>query len=90
MKSLNWYCNNLYFVLSDVEVHDVRDYSIVRVEAVESHAANGVCINGHVLISRGCPRLEAELASLGYEVATLEMSEFRKMDGGLSCLSIRL
>lgn len=28
-KSPNWYRNNLHFVLSDVEVHDVRDYSIV-------------------------------------------------------------
>lgn len=28
-KSPNWYRNNLHFVLSDVEIHDVRDYSIV-------------------------------------------------------------
>lgn len=28
-KSPNWYRNNLHFVLSDVEVHDVREYSIV-------------------------------------------------------------
>lgn len=26
----------------------------------------------------------------GYEVIELEMSEFRKLDGGLSCLSLRL
>lgn len=28
-KSANWYRNNLHFVLSDVEVHEVREYSIV-------------------------------------------------------------
>lgn len=28
-KSPNWYRNNLHFVLSDVEIHDVREYSIV-------------------------------------------------------------
>lgn len=28
-KSPNWYRNNLHFVLSDVEIHDIRDYSIV-------------------------------------------------------------
>lgn len=28
-KSPNWYHNNLHFVLSDVEIYDVRDYSIV-------------------------------------------------------------
>jgi dimethylargininase len=43
-----------------------------------------------VLIARGFPLLEAALVALRYDVVTLEMSEFRKMDGGLSCLSLRL
>ena len=30
------------------------------------------------------------ITELGYEVTELEMSEFRKVDGGLSCLSLRL
>jgi len=69
---------------------ELRGYPIVRVADRESYAANGVSINGRVLIARGFPLLEAALASLRYEVVTLEMSEFRKMDGGLSCLSLRL
>jgi dimethylargininase len=43
-----------------------------------------------VLLARGYPLLEAAIAKQGFEVVTLEMSEFRKMDGGLSCLSLRL
>lgn len=68
---------------------ELRDYEIVRVRADESYAANCVRINERMLIARGFPILEAALVKLRYEVVTLEMSEFRKMDGGLSCLSLR-
>jgi dimethylargininase len=42
-----------------------------------------------VLIPAGYPRFEASLRSLDYDVIPLDVSEFRKMDGGLSCLSLR-
>jgi len=66
-----------------------HDYEIVLVRDDESYAANCVRINERMLIARGFPILEAALVKLRYEVITLEMSEFRKMDGGLSCLSLR-
>jgi dimethylargininase len=69
---------------------ELQGFPFVKVSERESYAANTVCINGRVLLARGFPLLEASLARLGYEVTALEMSEFRKMDGGLSCLSIRL
>ena len=69
---------------------ELRGYPTVRVDDRESYAANCVCVNGRVLIARGFPLLEAALVRLRYDVVTLEMSEFRKMDGGLSCLSLRL
>jgi dimethylargininase len=69
---------------------ELRGYPIVPVDAGESYAANCVSLNGQALIARGFPLLEASLTKLGYPVVTLEMSEFRKMDGGLSCLSLRL
>jgi dimethylargininase len=46
-------------------------------------------VNGHLLLASGFPGLEIRLRALGYDVVPLEMSEFRKMDGGLSCLSLR-
>jgi len=69
---------------------ELSGFEVIRVSAAEAYAANCVCINGRVLIARGFPVLEAALTKLRYEVVTLEMSEFRKMDGGLSCLSLRL
>jgi len=41
------------------------------------------------LIAAGFPKFEAELRQLGYKLIVLDMSEFQKMDGGLSCLSLR-
>jgi dimethylargininase len=69
---------------------EFRSYSFVRVAQRESYAANCVSINGRVVMARGFPILEGALEKLRYDVVTLEMSEFRKMDGGLSCLSLRL
>jgi dimethylargininase len=42
-----------------------------------------------VLVADGYPRTRAAIESLGFEVVALDMSEFRKLDGGLSCLSLR-
>jgi len=64
-------------------------YHLIRVPAEESYACNCVLINGRVLMPAGFPRLEEDLARRQYEPLPLEMSEFRKMDGGLSCLSLR-
>ena len=64
-------------------------WEVVRVPAGEEYAANCVRVNDAVLIAQGYPRTAALLDGLGYEVTALEMSEYRKMDGGLSCLSVR-
>lgn len=64
-------------------------YERIVVEGAESYAANCVRVNEVVLLAAGYPRLAARLNTLGYSVRSLEVSEFRKMDGGLSCLSIR-
>jgi dimethylargininase len=64
-------------------------WDLVRVEPGEEYGANCVAVNAAVLCARGFPRLERRLSELGYRPAVLEMSEFQKMDGGLSCLSLR-
>ena len=64
-------------------------FNLVRVCEQESYAANCVLVNARVLIPAGYPRLTAELVARGFDPLPLEMSEFRKMDGGLSCLSLR-
>jgi dimethylargininase len=55
----------------------------------EAYGANAVQVNDRVLIARGHPRLESRLHELGYDAIALDMSEYAKLDGGLSCLSLR-
>jgi dimethylargininase len=64
-------------------------YDPVRVDLAESYAANCVMVNDYVLVAAGHPVLEGKLRALGYQTIAVEMSEFQKMDGGLSCLSLR-
>jgi N-dimethylarginine dimethylaminohydrolase len=66
-----------------------RNYKLIRVSAEESYAANCVRVNDRVLVPAGYPHLIAQLADRGFNPLPLDMSEFRKMDGGLSCLSLR-
>jgi dimethylargininase len=66
---------------------DVRD--VITVTPEEAYAANCVRVNGAVLVAAGYPLLGAAVETRGCRVVALEVSEFRKMDGGLSCLSLR-
>ena len=66
-----------------------RKFDLIRVSAEESYAANCVRINDRVLVAAGFPKLTAGLSARGFNALVLEMSEFQKMDGGLSCLSLR-
>jgi len=64
-------------------------YDLIRVKSDEEYAANCVIVNDQVLVAAGYPRFEGKLRELGYQTIALEMTEFQKMDGGLSCLSLR-
>jgi len=64
-------------------------YRMIRVDSDEQYAANCLWVNGTVLIAAGNPKVEGAITAAGYRVIMLDMSEFRKLDGGLSCLSLR-
>jgi len=64
-------------------------YNLIAVPVAESYACNCVLVNGRVLVPAGFPQLQSKLVESGYKPIPLDMSEFRKMDGGLSCLSLR-
>ena len=61
----------------------------VEVTAGEEYAANCIRVNDRLLVPAAYPRVADRLQRLGYALLPLPMSEFRRMDGGLSCLSLR-
>jgi dimethylargininase len=90
LKSGLAYLGDNRLVLSEVlESAAFSDYEIVRVGSNEQYAANCVRINDQVLIAAGYAAFARKLVDLGYQTLELDMSEFQKMDGGLSCLSLR-
>jgi dimethylargininase len=68
---------------------EFKGFNLIRVGAGESYAANCVRVNDHVLLPSGFPMIAESLQRRGYSILALDTSEFQKMDGGLSCLSLR-
>lgn len=91
LKSGMAYLGEGRLLLVDALVGDpaFAGYEAVRVPAEEAYAANCVRVNDRVLLAAGHPRVRAAVEGAGLRAIELEMSEFRKMDGGLSCLSLR-
>jgi dimethylargininase len=81
--------NRLVVIEALARPEEFSGYDLVRVSAHDTYAANCVRINAHVLVAKGFPLLAASLRELNYKTIALDMSEFQKMDGGLSCLSLR-
>jgi dimethylargininase len=72
------------------EIAELAGYERICVESAEAYAANCVRINARVLVAAGYPNFSSTLRAVGHSLLVLDMSEFRKMDGGLSCLSLRI
>ena len=68
---------------------EFQQYNLLQVDSDEAYAANSVWINEVVLTPRGYPKTRSLIENAGYQVREVEVSEFRKLDGGLSCLSLR-
>ena len=68
---------------------EFSEYQRICLNPAEDYAANCVLVNGKVLIAAGFTETDETLKQMGFETIPLEMSEFQKMDGGLSCLSLR-
>jgi len=68
---------------------EFNKFNILQIDEDESYAANCIWINNRVLIPKGYPKARRTIENAAYPVIELDVSEFRKLDGGLSCLSLR-
>ena len=87
---LSWLGGQRLLATGGIAGHEaLRGWKVVEVPKGEEYAANCIEVNDAVLVAGGFPETAALLRGLGHDVAELHMSEYRKMDGGLSCLSVR-
>jgi dimethylargininase len=54
-----------------------------------AYCANCVRINDYVVIPAGYPRSNKLIKDAGFDIIEVDVSEYRKLDGGISCLSLR-
>ena len=64
-------------------------YRVVPVAAGEEAAANAIRFNDRVIMAAGFPRTRDAVLAAGYSVTEIGNSECAKLDGGMSCLSLR-
>ena len=81
--------NNMLVCGEFIETKEFERYNRIIVDDAESFAANSLWINGKVLVPDGFPKTRRKIEKAGYDTIVLNVNEFRKVDGGLSCLSLR-
>jgi dimethylargininase len=68
---------------------ELKRFTLLPVDEQESYAANSVWINGQVILPMGYTKTKEMIEESGYTTIEIDVSEFKKLDGGLSCLSLR-
>ncbi|MCB2095395.1 MAG: dimethylarginine dimethylaminohydrolase [Rhodobacteraceae bacterium] len=66
-----------------------RGYRVIHTAEGEEAAANAIRFNQFVLMPAGFPGTAETLRKAGYEVREIGNSECARLDGGMSCLSLR-
>ena len=91
LKDFVIYLENNNMLVSAVmnEEPAFKDFNRFVVEADELYAINSMNINGTVLVPEGYPKTLKIIEDLGYPVKVVSTDEFRKIDGSLTCLSLR-
>ena len=64
-------------------------YQHIILDETEAYASNSLLINGTLIMPVGFPRTRTRLEALGQPIVELDVSEVQKMDGGLTCMSLR-
>ena len=81
--------NNMLVSGEFVTKPEFEKYNRVEIPEEEAYAANCIWVNDTVIVPAGYPAVLKAVQGMGYKTLTVDTSEYRKLDGGLSCLSLR-
>jgi dimethylargininase len=73
-----------------VDPNNFPGFEIIEVPRNEEVAANCVVLNSTVFIPAHCPGTAQRIARAGFEVEEVDISEFIKGDGSLTCLCLSI
>jgi dimethylargininase len=89
-SGINWVGENILLVSAEYAGQpEFEDYAQIVVDAAEEYACNTLWINGNLLTPKGFPKTLEQLSTLGLPIIEMDTSEIQKMDGGLTCMSLR-
>ena len=87
---VNYIENNKMLVSGEfVDKPEFAKYEKYVIPEDEAYAANCIWVNGKVIVPEGYPKVLKAVQAAGYQTLTCDTSEYKKIDGGLSCLSLR-
>ncbi len=81
--------NNLAATGEFLSKQEFQKFNLLKIDDDESYAANCVWINDHILLPKGFPKAKETIEKVYHNTIEVNVSEFQKLDGGLSCLSLR-
>ncbi len=81
--------NNLLVAGEFVDDPVFKNFNKVVIDEREGYSANCIWVNGTVIVPAGYKKTKEAIEKLGYNMIEVDTSEYRKVDGGLSCLSLR-
>lgn len=68
---------------------EFKKFNKIIIDKEETYSANCIRVNDYVLIPAGYPKTKEKIKAAGFKAIVVDTSEYRKVNGGLSCLSLR-
>jgi len=89
-SSINYIGKNSLIITEDyASKPEFKSYEKIVPDKSEEYVANSLLINENLMLPKGFPLIKKVLIDRGFSIIELNVSEIRKMDGGLTCLSLR-
>jgi dimethylargininase len=80
--------NNLLVSGEFIGKPEFEKYNKIVIPREEAYAVSCIWMNDTVIMSKGYPAAEKAVKDVGYKILLTDTSEYRKLDGGLRCLSL--
>ena len=71
-----------------INVHSLRDFPVIPIPEGEPWAANILSIGSRVCLAAAHVQTAALMRKHGFAVESIDLSEFAKAEGGITCMSI--
>jgi dimethylargininase len=68
---------------------EFKKFNKIMIDEEETYSANCIRVNDYVLVPAGYSKTKEKIKAAGFKIIVVDTSEYRKVNGGLSCLSLR-